>query len=120
MRKIEELKNLAKQITVSGLPFMEGKEKGDMDNLINRTVTINDYGFMKDQDAEYAVFTCKEDDGFFYFGGGVTTDCLKKIDEQFTDDEIAELLEEGLPVHFEKRKSKNKREYTKCTFFPAE
>lgn len=120
MRKFEEIMSIAKEVTVSGLPFMEGREKGETDMIINKTLTITDFGFMKDDKEEYAVFICKEDNDNFYFGGGVTTDCLKKLDNALTDDEMGQLLSEGLPVHFESKKSKNKREYTKCTFFPAE
>ena len=118
MKDIKSLIAKAKEITLSGLPFMEGREKGDMDDLTDATVTIVDYGFMNDDGKEYACFICKEHEGLFFFGGSVLTDSLQKLDEMLTDNEIAELLDNGIPTHFEKKKSKNKREYTKCTFFP--
>lgn len=118
MKNINELIAKAKEITLSGLPFMEGREKGEMETLIDATVTITDYGFMTDDGKEYACFICKEHPDKFFFGGGVLTDSLQKLDGVLTDNEIAELLQNGLPTHFEKKKSKNKREYTKCTFFP--
>lgn len=119
MRNINDIIAQVKEITVSGLPFMEGKEKGDMDSLMDTTVTIVDYGFMNDDGKEYASFICKEHPEYFFFGGSVLTDGLKKVDEALTDKEIEELMTAGLPTHFEKKKSKNKREYTKCTFFPT-
>lgn len=118
MLNINDIIAKAKEITASGLPFMEGRDKGDMDSLINSTVTITDYGFMNDDGKEYVSFICKEHGDKFFFGGGVLTDSLQKLDEALTDKELEELLEQGLPVYFEKKKSKNKREYTKSTFFP--
>lgn len=118
MKNLNELIAKAKEITLSGLPFMEGRNKGEMDNLIDKIVTITDYGFMNDDGKEYACFICDEYPDFFFFGGGVLTDSLQKLDDVLTDNEVAELLQNGIPTYFEKKKSKNKREYTKCTFFP--
>lgn len=106
-------------ITQQGLPFMEGREKGDMDTLAGTIVTIADYGYMVDNDKEYVAFTIKENEDEFFFGGQVLTDSCKKLDDMLTDKELAEVLETcGIPTKFEKVKSKNKREYTKVTFFP--
>ena len=120
MSNIKNLIQQAKKITNSGLPFMEGREKGDMEELIGNTITIIDYGYMLDEGKTYVAFITKENDANFYFGGSVLTDSLKKLDEILTDNEIAELLKNGITTSFEKRKSKNKREYTKCTFFPKQ
>lgn len=120
MSNIKDLIKQAKEITLSGLPFMEDREKGDMEDLIDKTVTIIDYGYMKDEGKDYAAFITEENEKCFYFGGSVLTDSLQRLDEVLTDNEIAELLDNGLQCKFEKKKSKNKREYTKCTFFPKE
>lgn len=123
MLNINEIIAKAKEVTLTGLPFMEGREKGDLNDLINTTVVIKDYGYMEDVDKngevkEYASFIIEENDKEFFFGGQVLTDNLKKLDEVLTDKELEQLLENGIPVVLGKKKSKNKREYTTCNFFP--
>jgi hypothetical protein len=70
---------------------------------------------MKDEDKEYVVFTIKEDPQYFYFGGQVLTDNMKALDNDGYGDEIRK---DGLPVFFDTKKSKNKREYTTVEFYP--
>lgn len=108
----------AKEITQSGLPFMEGREKGEMDRLVGEVYTIKEYGYLEGEDGEFVVFLVEEDKENFYFGGSVITDNMKKLDDVLKEDEIAELLETGITILCEKKKSKNKRDYVKCTFFP--
>lgn len=110
----KSLQERTKEFSVS-LPLMENKEKGDFSRLHGSYVTINDYGFMNDDDKVYAAFTIKEDDKFFYFGGQVLTENLQDLDADGYGDEIRK---EGLPVFFDTKKSKNKREYTTVAFFP--
>lgn len=101
------------------LPFMEGKDKGEMERLIDTPCTLREFGFLKDNtdgaDKEYVCFIVDEDPQHFFFGGQVLTDNLRQLDAEGYHDEIAE---HGLPVLFEKKKSKNKREYTTVTFYP--
>lgn len=102
------------------LPFMDGREKGELDRIKNTPVTIVDYGFLKDSDdsgeeKEYVCFIVKEDEQHFYFGGQVLTDNMKQLDEEGYGDEIRA---EGLPVELSERKSKNKRTYTSVVFYP--
>lgn len=112
------LKDRVKEFSIL-LPFMEGREKGDMERIMNTNVTIVDYGFLKDNandvEKEYVCFVTKEDPQYFYFGGQVLTDNFKTLDADGYHDEI---VAEGLPVKFEKKKSKNKREYTTVTYYP--
>lgn len=110
----KSLQERTKEFAVS-LPLMENKEKGDFSRLHGSYVTINDYGFMKDDGKEYVAFTIKEDDKFFYFGGQVLTENLQDLDADGYGDEIRK---EGIPVFFDTKKSKNKREYTTVEFFP--
>lgn len=94
-----------------GIPFMEGREKADY--KLDTEYEINDFGFIKDQSGKYAVFSVKGDDTHFYFGGQVLTEGLQTIEEQCSEDELAELLKEGIKVKFGKATSKsNKRKYT--------
>lgn len=107
------LKDRVKELGNS-LPLMENREKGSIDNLIGKEVTIIDYGFMKDEhDDEYVAFITKEDNSNFYFGGSVLTQDMKELDAEGYSDEIKSF---GLPIKLEKKMSKNKREYTSVTY----
>jgi hypothetical protein len=110
----KSLQERVKEFSIS-LPLMEGREKGDFSRLHGTPVTINDFGFMKDDDKEYVVFTVKEDPQFFYFGGQVLTENMKQLDQ---DDYSDAVRKEGLPVLFNTKKSKNKRDYTTVEFYP--
>lgn len=102
------------------LPFMEGREKGEFKRLHQSIVTIVDFGFIKDSDdegQEYVAFLIKEDSKKFYFGGKVLTSQLKQLEEEGY---LEEIQEHGLPVYFDTKKSKNKREYTTVEFFPTD
>ena len=113
MRK--SLKDRAKEFSVS-LPFMEGREKGDMKELHGQVSTICDYGFLTgDKGNDYAAFIVKERSGKFYFGGQVLTDQLQQLEAEGYHEEI---VEEGLPVLFGEKKSKNKQTYTTVEFYP--
>ena len=97
--------------------LMEGREKGDMKTLVDiQPITISDFDFADDGKGEqYAIFTIKEHDATFFFGGGVITDHLKKLDAGGYKSAIQN---EGLPVRFEKKMSQNKRFYTNAILFP--
>lgn len=117
--KMKSLKARAKEFTTL-LPFMEGRDKGEFDGLLGNPVTITDYGFLTDTDndgktKEYACFTIKEDPVCFYFGGKVITENLQTLEAEGYHEAI---VNEGLPVLFETKKSKNKRDYTAVTFYP--
>jgi hypothetical protein len=91
-----------------------------MEDILDKNLTINEYGFLQDTDEDgavkdYAAFTVKEDPNAFYFGGKVLTDNLKDLD---ADGYHAEIVKDGLPVRFTQKKSKNKRNYTAVVFYP--
>lgn len=117
--QMKSLRDKAKEMSIS-LPLMENREKGEMERLYNDNFTINEYGFMKETDEagdekEYVAFTVKEDEQHFYFGGQVLTDNMREFENEGYHETI---VKEGLPVRFDKKKSKNKREYTTVTFYP--
>lgn len=112
----KSLQDRVKEFSVS-LPIMEGREKGEFNRLHGSTVTITDFGFMKDDDKEYVAFVVKEDPQYFYFGGQVLTENIQELEADGYGDEIRK---SGLPVLFNTKKSKNKREYTTVEFYPAE
>lgn len=116
---MKSLKERAKEFTIL-LPFMEGKNKDEVDNIKGTTVTINEYGFIKsaeDNKPDFVAFTIKEDPKCFYFGGQVLTDQLKQLDDEGYREEIEK---DGLPVRFGEKKSANGRKYTTVEFYPAE
>lgn len=99
-----------------GLPFMEGKDKGEVSELFGTVNTINEYGFLPGENGEvYAVFTVAERPGKFYFGGEVLTDRLSQLEADGYHDEI---VAEGLPVLMNTKKSKSNRNYTNVEFYP--
>lgn len=97
-----------------GIEFMEGRTKGEMETLLEKTITIRDYAFISGTEGEYAVFIIDEDPTAFYFGGKVLTDNLKSLNEE----DHEELKAEGLPAFISQRISKNKRKYISVEFYP--
>lgn len=118
---VKALKQRVQELTVNTLPFMEGKElmelKGD---LFNHILTVDDYGYLEGENGEFIVITTKEYPSHFFFGSSVITEAFKKLDNEFTADELKAILddEEGLTFKVEEKVSKNKRKYKNITFFP--
>lgn len=110
---IKELISQAKEVTASGLPFMEGKEKIELKD--GSKFIVKNYGYLNSNDGDFVVIA---DDNSFAFGGSVVTDSFKKLDDSMSGDSIAQLLEHGIEIKIAKKKSKTKREYTTCEFFP--
>lgn len=98
------------------IEFMEGREKGDFNELINKECTIINYDFLSKDGNEYAVIIIDGIDDKFYFGGKMLTETLK----EFTEEEKNEVIHDGLPVKFEKLKTKNGRPFVKVTYYPDE
>lgn len=109
------LKDRAKQFGVQ-LPLMDGREKGETNELISTVCTIRDYGFLPNESGEmYAVFTVDEIKGKFFFGGSVLTARLLELEEEGYHDEI---VKEGLPVLMTNAKSRKNRAYVSVEFYP--
>lgn len=100
------------------LPFMDGKDKGNPDELLGQVSTINDYGFLPSEDgSSYVVFTVAERSGKFYFGGSVLTERMSQLDQEGYGEAIRE---GGLPVLMTQAKArKSGRTYTNVEFFPG-
>ena len=111
------LRDKVKEFEVN-LPLMEGREKGDLKSLYEDTITINEYGFLKDDKGEdYVVFNIVEDKENFYFGGMVLTEQFKELEQ---DGYRAEIEKDGLPLRLSDRKSKNGRHYTSVEYYPED
>lgn len=116
IKSMKSLRERAKEFSSLGLPFMEGREKGETDELVGQESTIIDYGFLPNENGEaYSVFIVKERAGKFYFGGEVLTDRLTQLEKEGYGEAIRA---EGLPILMTKKKSKNNRYYTNVEFFP--
>ena len=115
VKSMKSLKDRAREFSVR-LPFMDGCDKGDTKELLGTVNTINEYGFLPNENGEaYAVFTVKERTKKFYFGGTVLTDRLEQLEAEGYHEAI---VEEGLPILMTEKKSKNNRGYTNVEFFP--
>ncbi len=113
----KSLKDRVKEFSVQ-IPFMENREKGEMDGLKGEIVTITDFGFLRDteKDQDYVCFIIEEDPERFYFGGQVLTDQLSKLEDEGYKEEINAM---GLPALFtEKKNRKGNRTYTTVEFYP--
>lgn len=114
MEMIKSLKERASQLTAQ-LELMEGRTKGETDQLLNINVTVTDFGFLSGDNGDYVVFTIKEDPSKFFFGGGVLTSHIQELDKEGYKQAIQS---EGLPIRLEKKKSKANRLYTNVIFYP--
>ena len=115
IKSMKSLRERAKEFDVR-LPLMEGRDKGETQELLGQISTINDYGFLPNEAGEvFAAFTVKERPNRFYFGGKVLTDRLTQLEAEGYHDAI---VAEGLPVLMTTKRSKNKMSYTDVTFFP--
>lgn len=113
----KSLRDRAKEFDVR-LPFMEGREKGETSELLGTVNTINEYGFLPNDKGEmYACFTVAERPGRFYFGGTVITDRLEQLESEGYHEAV---VEEGLPVLMQEKKSRNNRTFTNVVFYPED
>lgn len=107
-----------KGITASGLPFMEGLDKGETSDLLGQVLNVVEYGYMNGDDGEYVVFIVRENDEHFFFGSTVVTSAFKQLDATIQPEVLKEILELGLPIKLTERQSKSKRKYIKVDFYP--
>jgi hypothetical protein len=114
-----ELFKKIKEITSGGLEIMVGREKGDVQGILNETIIVDGFQFGKGEDSsEYVVFTLRDNDTEFFFGSSVVTENFKALDNMLTDDEKGELLITGLEISLHEKKSKNNRRYIYSVLFP--
>jgi len=113
----KSLKQKAQELSAPQLPIMEGRDKGDTDDLIGVVVTLRDFGFMSGDNGDYVVFIVDEEPKEFFFGGKVLTDDMQKME---SDGYHQMIVDEGLPMVLTKKKSKNKQTYTNVLFYPEE
>ena len=119
MLNINDLIKQAQEVTMSGLPFMDGKEKLEVTGeVLNNTLTVDDYGYLEGDDGEYVVISLKEYPNHFIYGGSVVTDAFKKLESKVGAESMAQLIQYGLTFRLSELVSKNKRKYVRISFFP--
>lgn len=103
-------------------PIMEGREKITLDEIMAKYpqgVTIRECAIIHDKakESDYAVCVVDEEINFFFFGGVAILSMIENLlqDYESEADFNAELKAEGLPIKFEKKRSKNGRIYTSVT-----
>ena len=111
---VQELLLKVKNEMASGLPFMQEKTKADI--TLETVFTINRYGFLEGEDGEFIVFTDKNNEENFYFGGSVLTEKFKKLEKVLSEEEINAVLEVGIQVTFTEKMSINKRKNVDVDF----
>lgn len=94
------------------LAFITGREKGEIDMLLNRDITIDELVIVNsryDEGKENAVFTITDDPKHYYRTGSSTAvAALKKLAEAMEQDELGW---NALRLRFEQVKSKQGRRY---------
>ena len=73
-----------------GIPFMEGREKGNLRDLVDKPLHIVDFGFIDGKDGKFAVMQFAEDGANFYFGNSIVTEMLETVEEDDMRDELAQ------------------------------
>ena len=98
-----------------GIPFMNDRTKGDIQEIIGTVVTIKNYDFLNGDAGQYVVFIVEEIKDSFFFGGTVLTNTLKALDV----DDKKEVQESGLPVRLFECENKKGRKYINAEFYPV-
>lgn len=96
--------------------MIEGKSKIETSDVLDKEITLNGYGFMTDNNKEYAIVTLKENPDNFLFCGSVLTDEIRNLEETFGAELDNIMKNEGIKIKLFTQKSKNGRNYTSVKF----
>lgn len=105
------INNYFDKFSNKGIPFMEGRSKGDITALVGEVLHIEDFGFIKKYGSEYPVIAFGEHPNEFYFGGTVLNEMLHTIDADGMRGALAQQ-----PITLTKVTSRNGREYMGVDF----
>lgn len=94
-----------------GIPFMDGRTKGDIASLVGEVLHIEDFGFITKEDSAYPVIAFREHPAEFYFGGKVLSEILAQVDNDGMRDELR-----NQPVTLKMMRSKRGRAYMSVEF----
>lgn len=80
---------------------MEGRDKGDKSEILDKPLHIEDFGFINGKDGRFAVMLFAEIPEKFYFGNLIVTEMLEAVER----DDMRKALRE-VQITFKERKSK--------------
>lgn len=89
-----------------GVPFMDGKTKGEKSEMLDKPLHMDDFGFISGNDGRFAVMHFVEMPDKFYFGNSVVTEMLEQVQADDMKGELAKVV-----ITFTERKSKSGRTY---------
>lgn len=104
--------NYFQKFTNEGVPFMDSRDAGDINTILDMKLKIKDFGFINDRSVElgkYAVFIVEGIDDKFFFGGSVISDVLNTIYEDGMKDALCSGDQEVMIK--KKQGKKTKRDY---------
>lgn len=76
-----------------GIPFMDNRDKGSNDDILDKPLHIVDFGFITTKYGDCAVVIFKEDAEKFYFLNSIITDVLHHIE---SDDMRSKLADQAI------------------------
>ena len=97
-----------------GIPFMDGAEKGEKDELLGEWLHIEDFGFINGENGDFAVLKIRERPGKFYFGNQIITEMLQRVNADSMKQHLAENA-----IKFTMRTSEKGRDYMTFEFAEA-
>lgn len=105
------INNYFSKFANKGIPFMDGRSKGNIASLVGEVLHVEDFGFITQEDSTYPVIAFEEHPNDFYFGGAVLNDILAQVDRDGMRDELREQ-----PLTLKMVKSKKGRTYMGVEF----
>lgn len=97
-----------------GIPFMDGRTKGNIASLVGEVLHIVDFGFINQEGSTYPVIAFAEHPSEFYFGGAVLNDILSQVDRDGMREEL-----KTQPIALKMAQSKRGRTYMSVEFVEA-
>lgn len=73
-----------------GIPFMDGRDKGDLHDLMGKELHIIEFGFIRGKNGDFGVVAFKEDKKRFYFCNAIITEMLQTVQADGMEDALAQ------------------------------
>jgi hypothetical protein len=106
--------NYFEKFSNKGIPFMDGRTKGNISSLVGEVLHIDDFGFINQEGSTYPVISFAEHPAEFYFGGAVLNDILIQVDRDGMREEL-----KMQPITLKMAQSKRGRTYMSVEFTEA-
>lgn len=105
------INNYFSKFANKGIPFMEGRTKGNISSLVGEVLHVEDFGFINQEGSTYPVIAFREHPTDFYFGGAVLNDILTQVDRDGMREEL-----KSQPLMLRMATSKRGRTYMSVEF----